>query len=145
MTCVTLVVEEAPRAGTDTSGENPVDVRFTYDINGLLEVDVHVPSTGQRRELVILGDDSMTPEQVGERRAVLAALKQHPRDADANRHALERCRRCYETFLGDVREYVGGCLAEFETVLDRQDPREIEHARAELLKRLDELEGETWL
>jgi molecular chaperone HscC len=126
-------------------GEVFVDVRFTYDINGLLEVDVHVPATGKRAELVILSDESMSAEQVESRRKALAQLKQHPRDDDANRHALARAMRCYENFLGDRRAMVGSWIGEFETALDRQDPRAIDHARAELLKQLDALEGETWL
>ena len=39
----------------------------------------------------------------------------------------------------------GRLIAEFEFHLDKQEPRAIEHARAELLKQLDALEGETWL
>ena len=126
-------------------GEICVDVRFTYDINGLLEVEVHVPSTGRRFELVILGDDSMTPDQVAKRRAALAELKQHPRDSDANRHALARAQRCYEAFLGEERAMVSAWIGQFEACLDRQDPRAIDQARTELLKALDALEGETWL
>ncbi|WP_293907227.1 Hsp70 family protein [Phenylobacterium sp.] len=127
------------------AGEVNVDVRFTYDINGLLEVEVHVPRTGERYELVILGDESMTPAQVIARRESLARLKQHPRDSDANRHALARAARCYEAFLGDRREFIGRCITEFELHLDKQEPRAIEQARVELLKQLDALEGETWL
>ena len=127
------------------AGEIQIEVRFTYDINGLQEVDVHAPRTGERRELVILGDETMTPAQVIARREVLAALKQHPRESDANRAALARAGRCYENFLGEVRDHVGRLIAEFEFHLDKQEPRAIEHARAELLKQLDMLEGETWL
>jgi molecular chaperone HscC len=128
-----------------SAGQVRVDVRFTYDINGLLEVDIKVPQTGEQRELVIADEDVMTPKEVEERRAALAGLKQHPRDNDANRHALARAGRCYEAFLGDQREYVARCMAEFETVLDRQDPRAVEQARETLTKQLDLLEGETWL
>ena len=127
------------------AGEIQVDVRFTYDINGLLEVDVFVPKSGLRHELVIVDADTMTPAELEQRRAQLAELKHHPRDSDANRHALARAARCYEAFLGDQRMYVGQWLAEFEAALDRQDPRTIEHAREALLKQLDMLEGETWL
>jgi molecular chaperone HscC len=136
-----LAVDIPPAPAGDVS----VEVRFTYDINGLLEVDVHVPRTGERRDLLILGDEAMTPAQVVQRREVLAALKQHPRDSDANRHALARAGRCYEAFLGDVRDHVGHLISAFESELDRQDPRAIDHARAELLKQLDALEGQTWL
>lgn len=31
-------------------------VRYTYDINGILVVDVHVVSTGQEKQLVIRND-----------------------------------------------------------------------------------------
>jgi molecular chaperone HscC len=126
-------------------GEVSVDVRFSYDINGLLEVDVFVPKTGERRELLIVDDETAAAPDFEKRRAALAALKQHPRDADANRAALARAERCYEKFLGDTRDRVGHMARQFEAVLDAQDPRAIEAARTELLAALDMLEGETWL
>ncbi|NEX94177.1 molecular chaperone HscC [Caulobacter sp. 17J65-9] len=127
------------------AGEIQVDCRFTYDINGLLEVEVHVPRTGERRELVVIEEDEVRPEEVERRRAALAALKVHPRDTDANRAALARANRCYEDNLAETRDYVGALIARFETVLDRQDPRTVEAEREALLGALDELEGRTWL
>ena len=129
----------------DKAGHVQVDVRFTYDINGLLEVDVHVPKTGERRELVIVDEDTAQSADFAQRRAALAALKQLPRDDDANRHALARASRCYEGCLGETREYVGRLISQFEDVLDRQDPREVDRARQLLTESLDALEGETWL
>ena len=126
-------------------GEIGVDVRFSYDINGLLEVDVFVPQTGERRELLIVDEETKAAPDFEKRRAVLAALKQHPRDSDANRAALARAARCYEKFLGDTRNYVGSITQQFESILEAQDLKAIETARAELLKILDGLEGETWL
>jgi molecular chaperone HscC len=127
------------------AGEIEVLVRFSYDINGLLEVDIHVPKTGERRELVIMDDETASMAGLEQRRALLAALKQHPRDADANKAALARASRCYEKFLGETRSYISQITSQFEMVLDKQDPREVEHARGELMKALDALEGETWL
>ncbi len=126
------------------AGEVDVEVRFTYDINGLLEVDLRVPRTGERRELVIIDEESASAVDFEKRRAELAALKHHPREDDANKAALARAQRCFENFLGDQRLYVGKATAEFETVLDGQDPREVEKARTALLATLDALEGETW-
>ena len=127
------------------AGHAQVEVRFTYDINGLLEVETHVPQTGERRELVITDGDSLTPQQVEAQRRALAGLKQHPRDGEANRQALARAGRCYEMFLGERREWIAGWITEFELALDTQDPRTVEHARKTLTERLDQLEGETWL
>ena len=126
-------------------GEVHVDVRFSYDINGLLEVDVHVPRTGERRELVIVDEEAAAAPDFEERRKALSALKQHPREADANRAALARAERCYEKFLGDAREHVAHMTRAFEAVLEGQNPKAIEAARGELLQALDSMEGETWL
>ena len=127
------------------AGEVQVECRFTYDINGLIEVDVHVPLTGERRQLVIIDEDGPTGADLEKQRKALEALKVHPRESDANRALLTRASRCYENFLGDKRAIVGQLISQFETVLDAQDPRHIERARIELTQALDRLEGETFL
>ncbi len=127
------------------AGHVAVECRFTYDINGLIEVDVHVPLTGERRELVIVDEDGPKGEDLERQRAALAALKIHPRDLDANRAAMARANRCYEDFLGDKRALVGQWIGQFESILEGQDAKQIEHARAQLMQALDSLEGESFL
>jgi len=128
------------------ASETAVNVRFTYDINGLLEVDIHIPQTGERRELVIMDDETrISPEDLRRRRDALAKLKIHPRDEDVNRALVARAERCYEQSLGEKREFVGKCLSQFLTVLEGQDPRAIEHARKKFGEALDSVEGETFL
>jgi molecular chaperone HscC len=127
------------------AGQISVECRFSYDINGLLEVDIHVPKTGERRELIIVDEDEMSLADFDKRRAALSALKQHPRDADANRAAMARAQRCYEDQLGDRRAFVGDAIARFENALETQDPRTADAARAQLTRALDSIEGETWL
>ena len=127
------------------AGEIALECRFSYDVNGLIEIDVLVPQTNERRQLVIVDEDDRNAPDLEVRRAALAALKVNPRDNDANRAAVARAQRCYEMFLGDVREHVGMLLSQFEGVLDGQDPRQIDAARQQLLAALDELEGESFL
>jgi molecular chaperone HscC len=127
------------------AGEVQIECRFTYDINGLIEVDVHVPLTGERRQLVIVDEDGPTGADLEKQRKALEKLKVHPREGDANRAALARANRCYENFLGDKRALVGQLISQFETVLDAQDARHIDRARTELTQALDRLEGETFL
>lgn len=136
------VTVPVPRGRAD---ETAIDCRFTYDVNGLLEVDVHVLKTGERRQLVIVDDQTLSPEELERRRAALAGLKIHPRDADANRAALSRAARCYEDNTGEVRAFVGQLILRFEAVLDRQEPKACEAAREELTQALDRLEGQVWL
>ncbi len=80
--------------------ENSVVVRFTYDINGLLQVEVTERATGQRHELVLEQNPGLlTPEDIRARLAALASLKVHPRDQQENIAVLTRAERMYEEYL----------------------------------------------
>jgi molecular chaperone HscC len=135
-----LAVPPRPR------GAVTIDVRFTYDINGLLEVDIKSPETGETRQLVIVDTEvDIDSEAMRRRRDELAALKIHPRDATLNRAALARGTRCYEQYVGDRRTQIGRLTSLFEAVLDRQDLKEIEIAREEYMKGLDTIDGDRYL
>jgi molecular chaperone HscC len=131
-----------PRA---RAGMVQITCRFSYDINGLLEVDLHVPESGAREQLVIVDREGVSPEQLEARRAELAKLKVHPRESDAIRAVLARAGRCYENAIGEERDYIGRLISQFEDVLAQQDTRACEHARVELNKLLDGLEGQGFL
>jgi molecular chaperone HscC len=90
-------------------------------------------------------ENDLEPAELERRRAALAALKVHPREQDLNRAALARGTRCYEQYLGDRRQLIGRLVSQFEAVLDRQDPREIETAREQFTAALDQIDGERYL
>ena len=128
------------------AGAVKVEVRYTYDVNGILDVDVAVADHGIEKNLVIrkLAGD-VSDEEIARRRVELAALKVHPRDQDQNRLVLERANRLYEQLLGDERETVGRWLGQFEAVLSRQDGKEIAEARKQFATALDTVErGPIW-
>jgi molecular chaperone HscC len=128
------------------AGQVQVDCRFSYDVSGLLEVDVAVPETGVREQLVIVDEDcGASTDSVELRRKVLAAMKIHPRDQAANAAAMARAERCYEALLGERRQYVGRLISSFQSVLDRQEARAIAQARKELEDALNQFEGERFL
>ncbi|MFY7838093.1 MAG: Hsp70 family protein [Novosphingobium sp.] len=124
------------------AGEVSIDVRFSYDSSGLLEVDVEVPLTGATHNLVIIDEeDRKAASDLESRRKALAALKHHPREEAANQMLLARAERCYEEFLGDVRAVVGDRTRMFVAALDSQDPRRIADAATDLAGLLDMLEA----
>ena len=128
------------------AGEVVVNCRFTYDINGILEVDLHVPKTGERRELVIVDDpDAISPEVLEQRRQALLALKVHPRDEQVNIAVLARLERCFEQSLGERREAVGRWISQFTAIMEAQNPRAIADARTKLTQAMDSIEGESYL
>jgi molecular chaperone HscC len=123
------------------ASQETVDVRFTYDLNGLLEVEVTVVSTGARHRLVIEGNPGvLTKEEIERRLAALAQIKQHPRDELVNKQLMARAERMYEEFLGDVRDLIQARLVGFRAVVAQQERREIARVREEFSSFLDQLE-----
>jgi molecular chaperone HscC len=128
------------------AGQVSIDVRFSYDTSGILEVDVSVPITGQSHNLVIVDDPSaMNPEELQRRREALAALKKHPREDEEILLLLNRAERCYEEFIGAQRDHIGERIRNFSEVVDGQDPRAIALAREEFSRALDQIEQERFL
>lgn len=124
------------------AGEVMVEVRFTYDTSGLLEVDLEVPASGLKRNLVIVDeDDKRSQKDVEARRKLLEKLKVHPRDEAENVALLARAERAYEGFTGHVRDVIGQGLTEFQGALEKQDPRVIADAREGLTQLLDHIEA----
>jgi len=127
------------------AGEVTVNVRFTYDIDGLLEVDVLVPETGKRKNLMIQGSQChYDAAELEKRREALAGLKIHPRDQAENRALLAKAERMYEECLGGMRDYVGQCIGVFNVALESQDEHVIARARKELEERLARIDLGVW-
>lgn len=132
---ITLALEPGP------GHADGVDVRFTYDVNGLLEVEVTVVATGKVEQLVIeSGEAHMPPAEIARRLAALSEVKIHPRDSLENRTLLARAERLYEQLLGDVRDRLGEATLRFEQVLAAQDPRRIAREAAAFREAVDGIE-----
>lgn len=72
------------------AGEVKCFVRFTYDINGILEVNVNIPLTGKQKDLVIVNKElGMTQEQVDAKLKELEKIKVNPAHEEENQYVLE--------------------------------------------------------
>ena len=129
-----------------TARECAVDVRFTYDVNGLLQVEATVQKTQETCSLVIEGNPGLLSEaDIASRLRALAALKIHPRDQMDNRTLMARGERLYQQLKGGEREWLGGQLLRFEQVLATQEARAIVPARRELASLLDRIERDSFI
>jgi molecular chaperone HscC len=131
-----------PSLGAGASpGDAAVEVRFTYDVNGLLQVEATVQKTQETFSLLIEGNPGLLSEaEIKERLASLSALKIHPRDRIENRTLLARAERIYQQLRGDVREWLGIRIAEFERVLALQDKRQIAAMQRQFQEQLEQIE-----
>lgn len=118
-----------------------IDVRFTYDVNGLLQVEAAVLKTQDTHTLVIEGNPGMlSEEEIAERFVKLSELKIHPRDRIDHRTLLARAERLYQQLRGQEREWLGAQILSFEQTLESQDKRLIEPKRKEFEVLLNEVE-----
>ncbi len=123
------------------AGEQTIDVRYTYDINGILEVEVTSKATGEKKRVIIEKNaGALTKEEIEARMQELQDIKIHPRDRTENRLLLARGERLYEELLGYDREKLSYLLQEFERVLGTQNDREIKKAAKVLNEQLESIE-----
>jgi len=122
--------------------ERSVDVRFTYDVDGLLEIEAKRVGSDEVHRLVLQELESdMSDAEIAVRLQALAAIKLHPRETIENRTLLARGERMVEESQGEARDAIAMAVSLFEKVLERQEPSEIDEARARLVGSLDWYEG----
>ncbi|MDT0002032.1 molecular chaperone HscC [Listeria cossartiae subsp. cayugensis] len=129
----------------ETKAGSKMEVRFTYDKNGILEVLVKTVATGEVKQLIIQNNPgAMSKKELEEQLEKLSHLKIHPRDRSENRLLLARADRIYQMSLGERRRFIEFLIAEFEQVVETQDEKKIEAQCEKLKQQLDEFEGVNW-
>jgi len=132
-----ITIPESP------AGEETFDVRYTYDINGILEVEVTVLSTGISETLVLEKNPGiMTKEEIAEKLQALESIKVHPRDKDENRLLLAKAERLYEENIGEARRILSQEIVQFEALLELQDERAIRDYAVHFSELLRDIEQE---
>lgn len=110
-----------------------VEVRFTYDMNGLLEVEVTKLSNGIKTSKVFeQRPGSMTEAEISAALERLAPLKMHPRDSLENRARLERANRLFSELTGSLRSQLSDFIDQFESALSMQDQSQIDQTGSDI-------------
>ena len=119
-----------------------VDVRFTYDLNGVLEVEATVVKTGKRiTHVVAKHARGMSARQIQQAVADMAKLKTHPREEQGNRLLVKRAERVFAELPLEGRQILGQLLDAFEGALEMQDAVAIESSRVPLEEFLSRVDG----
>ncbi|NQE50825.1 molecular chaperone HscC [Herbaspirillum rubrisubalbicans] len=122
-------------------GEHGIDVRFTYDANGLLQIEAQERASGKAFNLLIQSAPGLLSEsEIAQTLARLAELKIHPRDQLRYRTLLARAERLYQQLRGETRKWLGLQITLYEQELDAQDSDHILARTESLTQVLDQLE-----
>lgn len=125
-----ILVDELSIELTKTGSIQSLDIRFSYDINGLLEVDVIFPDSGQRISKVINRSPlQLSQQQIDASRVRLEALKICPRDLLINRTFKAQLEEKWSRALSDERQWIGHIITEFENALRENDAQAAENIR----------------
>lgn len=139
----TLLGDIEIKVPKNKAGEECCDVRFTYDINGILEVDVQCVSTGETRNKVILNKNiKLTDEEIAIKQKELQALKILPRDEEENKAIVARAERLYEESFGEFRDIIGANTHNFLEILASQDSKKIRRSKKQFIAFLDMVENQ---
>jgi molecular chaperone HscC len=122
------------------AGSEGVDVRFTYDINGALQVEVTVLSTGRTSSKIFSNSPELSKEELAARFKAMEAIKLHPREQVPNKALLARAERLYAEQLGEGRAIIRQMITEFEAEIADQRLKNPDAVRDALAKCLDRFE-----
>jgi molecular chaperone HscC len=115
-------------------------VRFTYDLNGLLEVEAVVPGSG-RKYNTVLTQHAVALSKVEMEQAVrnLGQLKFYPRDELPNQRLLRYAERRVGEISPFQREQLEDAIDQFQDAMVAGDREGFESARRDLLLTLEQL------
>jgi molecular chaperone HscC len=122
------------------AGSEGIDVRFTYDINGALQVEVTVLSTGRAASKIFSNSPELSQAELATRFNAMQAIKLHPREHVPNKALLARAERLYAEQLGEERAIIRRMIAQFEAEIVDQRLQNAEAVRDALAMELDHFE-----
>lgn len=112
-----------------------VDIRFTYDLNGVLEVEVTIVETKKKTNfLVTRYAKGLSQAEIAKAVERMQTLKTHPRDEAVNRHLIRWAERVFRELPLDERRVLEQLIAGFEEALELHDSGSTETHR-EMLQR----------
>ena len=90
-------------------------VRFTYDLNGILDVEVKIDTTQEVFNHVILQESiTLTDQEIKEKQDALARYKINAQKTEIYRFLIEKANRLYSMILGVKREELMTATRQFE-------------------------------
>ena len=124
------------------AGEEAVNVRFTYDINGILEVEATSVTTGEKRNKLLINGD-LSEKEKAEKIKRLEEIKMEAESKNKDKLLIERANRIYsEISSSEIRNYISRYLEQYEMILKTDNKIKIRKAKKEFSEFLDKVDPE---
>ena len=124
------------------AGKEAINVRFTYDINGILEVEATVVSTGLKKSKLIINGD-LSEEEKNEKIKMLEEIKIQSENKNKDKLLLERANRIYAEIVNtEIRNHISGYLKNYKMVVATGDRIRIQKTKESFSQFLDKIDPE---
>ena len=124
------------------AGKEAINVRFTYDINGILEVEATVVSTGLKKSKLIVNGD-LSEEEKNEKIKMLEEIKIQSENKNKDKLLLERANRIYAEIVNtEIRNHISGYLKNYQIVVATGDRIRIQKTKESFSQFLDKIDPE---
>ena len=124
------------------AGKEAINVRFTYDINGILEVEATVVSTGLKKSKLIVNGD-LSEEEKNEKIKMIEEIKIQSENKNKDKLLLERANRIYAEIVNtEIRNHISGYLKNYQMVVATGDRIRIQKAKESFSQFLDKIDPE---
>ena len=124
------------------AGKEAINVRFTYDINGILEVEATVVSTGVKKSKLIINGD-LSEEEKNEKIKMLEEIKIQSENKNKDKLLLERANRIYAEIVNtEIRNHISDYLENYQMVVATGDRIRIQKVKESFSQFLDKIDPE---
>ena len=124
------------------AGKEAINVRFTYDINGILEVEAKVVSTGVKKSKLIINGD-LSEEEKNERIKTLEEIKIQSENQNKDKLLIERANRIYAEIVNtEIRNYISEYLENYQMIVRTGDRIRIQKTKKSFSEFLDKIDPE---
>lgn len=126
-----------PRMGAD----QVVRIRFTYDINGILEVEARIEETGTTQRIILKESGcTLSDEEISEKLKLYEMLKKQPYDEAKYQLLLTKLQKFYIMTNGNKQDEVYKYIELYKATLESQDIQKIKHVTKEIRLFIDYIE-----
>lgn len=122
-------------------GEAYADVRFSYDLNGIFDIDIHCPLNNKRVQRHIGADAGIDDERLNELKLKMEELKQDPREIPEIKYLLNKAARMYEEGNEAQRRALMAEMNRFDYVLKEKSIEQCKKAAIVFSITLDNIEN----
>ena len=124
------------------AGKEAINVRFTYDINGILEVEAKVVSTGLKKSKLIVNGD-LSEEEKNEKIKMLEEIKIQSENKNKDKLLLERANRIYAEIVNtEIRNHISEYLENYQKIVVTGDRIRIQKTKKSFSEFLDKIDPE---